>query len=693
MLVQIGRFGTDVPVDNAASARRGSGGLVLSGRARCASLTDLAALRAQCFGLENNPDEPIVPVLVEGTRAGYWRVNQISWTEGEGAYDGLFTADWEVQLDSIDARDAALMEARTMMATTITGGQTCQPWTAIPAQADTWTLVSASPAGTVVTDRVSESGVVRIFDNDALGDGRTQWRQRPEDAYVGAATISAGDTRMTSPDVPSFPGAMSFAFTGATQSYVVPAGVTTVRVFAVGGKGGATPYTTGRTRGAAVTCDLTVTPGETLHVNVGGDGGYPTGYAQTGGAGGWNGGGDGGSSFLTGSRGYWAGGGGGGGATDIRQGGTTVADRVIVAGGGGGSAWDDGGYSGTNGFAGTWGTHAGQGGTATAGGAGGTGIRGTAQAGDAAGVGAGGDGMTDSGGTESRSGGGGGGGGFHGGGGGYCGGSPDSSTVKASSGGGGSSLSTGLNSTIDFAHVDAQVLIVPVVAVGVGVPVEPIDYRVVTGRQILADPWGWMVSNGVVRVRPCYSASEIGIMVQIWTGTAWGVGHAYGIFRSPTSGSYTSAQARATSITVLRNAPEGVAVRMQFGDANHIDVHTVDVSIRRGSWCAEVAFSTTSTDDWACRHDPAGAAIGFGTSGTLVQGFYGTASDADGNTWLVTQYGMAGATVDATNGGFPIGPTWPSAFGVGVALPAEDKGTLSERYFALGAESVRVIAS
>ncbi|MCP4383111.1 MAG: hypothetical protein GY798_17095, partial [Hyphomicrobiales bacterium] len=76
--------------------------------------------------------------------------------------------------------------------------------------------------------------------------------------------------------------------------------------------------------------------GETLSVNVGGQGEPGQSYASPGrpahqgGAGGWNGGG-------TGGDGYSASGGGGGGATDIRQGGTDLGDRVVVAGGGGGS--------------------------------------------------------------------------------------------------------------------------------------------------------------------------------------------------------------------------------------------------------------------------------------------------------------------------------------------------------------------
>lgn len=109
-----------------------------------------------------------------------------------------------------------------------------------------------------------------------------------------------------------------FSFTGAPQTWQVPAAVTAVEVELLGAQG------TGMFGGlgARVRATLLVTPGETLQINVGGAGNGP--------AGGFNGGGNGGS---TGS--------GGGGATDIRRGAATLGDRVAVAGGGGGSKGAD----------------------------------------------------------------------------------------------------------------------------------------------------------------------------------------------------------------------------------------------------------------------------------------------------------------------------------------------------------------
>ncbi|HXB15066.1 MAG TPA: IPT/TIG domain-containing protein [Solirubrobacteraceae bacterium] len=110
----------------------------------------------------------------------------------------------------------------------------------------------------------------------------------------------------------------TFGATGAAQTFIVPPGVTMLGVRAVGGRGhgGGEP--------AEVTGELSVAPGQTLYVEVGGS---PTGKA-----GGFNGGGDGGDSEA----------GGGGGASDVRTvPGTTqesLHSRLIVAGGSGGGS-------------------------------------------------------------------------------------------------------------------------------------------------------------------------------------------------------------------------------------------------------------------------------------------------------------------------------------------------------------------
>jgi hypothetical protein len=200
----------------------------------------------------------------------------------------------------------------------------------------------------------------------------------------------------------------TFNATGAPQSFMVPAGVTSLHVDAVGASGaGVTGVPTPPgPPGGRVQALLPVTPGETLTIMVGSPG--------TNNIGGFNGGG------LAGGIGY-----GGGGASDVRRGSTVL----IVAGGGGGYPGSGGAGGGLIGAAGTGGCGPGGGGTQSAGGPGGSG---SDIAGMPGAAGTGGAGAPPV--SPSFFGGSGGGGGyFGGGGGGACAGN------SAGSGGGGSS--------------------------------------------------------------------------------------------------------------------------------------------------------------------------------------------------------------------------------------------------------------
>ncbi len=220
---------------------------------------------------------------------------------------------------------------------------------------------------------------------------------------------------------PARAASVTFNFTGGEQSFVVPEGVSRVHVVAIGGHGGESAVAGGAA--AQVGGVLSVSPGQTLYVVVGGVG-------AGGGAGGFNGGAGGGFN----------GGAGGGGASDVRSApiaaGLAPERRLIVAaggGGGGGTGMETTGAAG--GDAGSAGGTAeenggGGAGTPTEGGSGGSGCSGIAEAGTL-GSGAAGGGSIGAGG-----GGGGGAGGLYGGGGGGAG----CNLFGGGGGGGGSSL-------------------------------------------------------------------------------------------------------------------------------------------------------------------------------------------------------------------------------------------------------------
>jgi hypothetical protein len=227
----------------------------------------------------------------------------------------------------------------------------------------------------------------------------------------------------------------TYSFTGSEQTFSVPAGVSQVHVLAVGGRGGANLDGIAGGSGAVVSADLTVTPGGTLYLEVGGNGGDATASTA---AGGYNGGG---------ASGFDAG--GGGGASDVRTASSASAGslgtRLLVAGGGGGSAQlaSSGGSSAQNGTDGSLvdtttcplSGKPGAGATHDQGGAGGAGdlFFGGSGRGGAGGSGVGGHGGVET--TITQ--GGGGGAGYFGGGGGGAG------PLCAGAGGGGSSSVSG----------------------------------------------------------------------------------------------------------------------------------------------------------------------------------------------------------------------------------------------------------
>ena len=211
----------------------------------------------------------------------------------------------------------------------------------------------------------------------------------------------------------------TFFFTGSTQEFLVPDGVSTLRFEVTGGSGARGGG------GGLVTGSLSNLP-EKLIVEVGQAGTYGSNRA-----GGYNGGGASG-----GSRGNE---GSGGGASDIRLS-DNLQSRIVVAGGGGGGGGGvitaagafGGGLIAENGFSGE--ASAGAGGTQTEGGAGGL-SNGNGQHPSEGSFGRGGDG-----GSGNIAGGGGGGGGWYGGGGG--GGDDVSGGGDAAGAGGGSSYTS-----------------------------------------------------------------------------------------------------------------------------------------------------------------------------------------------------------------------------------------------------------
>lgn len=119
--------------------------------------------------------------------------------------------------------------------------------------------------------------------------------------------------------------------TVGTYTFTVPSGCTSVLIDMAGAQGGNSFYASPGGKGGRAQGTLSVSPGQNLIVNVGGQGTTSTSSSgvRAGGANGSGGGAQGGNG-----NGY---GGGGGGSSDIRVGGSALSNRVIVAAGGGGA--------------------------------------------------------------------------------------------------------------------------------------------------------------------------------------------------------------------------------------------------------------------------------------------------------------------------------------------------------------------
>ena len=147
----------------------------------------------------------------------------------------------------------------------------------------------------------------------------------------------------------------TFDFTGVSATFSTPTGVSSVFIQAWGAAGGSNnDGSAAGGEGGFSSGNRALSPGEVLHVYVGG--------AGSPGQGGFNGGGDAGT--VQGS--ILGVGGGGGGASDLRTGTGALAERFIVAAGGGGAGGASQGFDGPGSGAGGGGWYGGGGGSAPA---------------------------------------------------------------------------------------------------------------------------------------------------------------------------------------------------------------------------------------------------------------------------------------------------------------------------------------
>lgn len=149
-------------------------------------------------------------------------------------------------------------------------------------------------------------------------------------ALVAAAMVRASVMPARADDAgtdsPPACASTTYTYTGSSHQCIVPAGVTSVSIDAVGGQGGTTTDDVAGGLGGRVVATLSVSAGDVLTLVVGGSGG------GSGGFGGSHGGDPGAGPYVSSFDGA-----GGGGSTDVRLGTRTLVTAGGGGGGGGGS--------------------------------------------------------------------------------------------------------------------------------------------------------------------------------------------------------------------------------------------------------------------------------------------------------------------------------------------------------------------
>ncbi len=475
---------------------------------------------------------------------------------------------------------------------------------------------------------------------------------------------------------PSSSGSVTntFSFTGSTQTYTVPTGVTSISVSATGGTGGAI-YSVAGSPSARIQATLTVVPGEVLTVVVGGQGNSGTG--------GYGGGGTSQSQ------------GGGGGATDLRRTSTsstgdylTTRNALLVAAGGGGSGYTAAGGAGGTPSPGGNGQNAG---TGTYGGSG------ASQTAPGAGAGSpfiGNPGSNNNGGGGY---GGGGGGGYYGGGaGGASGGSSGNPT-----GGGGSSwvMSTG-SSTVSYATGSAGNGALTITAV-----VLTLTAPALSGANITGVPGTWSVNGssfyysggnvGISTTTPLVPLSvapnNLGPKLTLWDAGSTTQHYGFGI-----SANQLNYQVQGTADHVFskggKNNDGTEEMRLQ-GSSGNLGIGTatpgqkLEVAGQIFSNTGGFRFPDNTVQTTATTTGPAGATGPAGTQGsTGATGATGT-TGATGPVGLTGSTGATGpagstATVAAANGVSATTASGVTTVTLGGALTAAT--TITQAGYAFG---------
>lgn len=214
--------------------------------------------------------------------------------------------------------------------------------------------------------------------------------------------------------------------------------------------------------------------------------------------------------------------------------------------------------------------------------------------------------------------------------------------------------------------------------------------KVVVGRQIApGNAAAWQIDNGLLKIVP---GSGHMLDLYIWSAGAW-VGPT-GFMVGSGGGSMADA-GTPSSVTVLRNAPEEVTIRLLAGTSFNIE-YTIDLSLRRGSRFVSVTNTLNLNG-----HNP-GVAFSTAVATAHVDANLGadrrTANDANGNRGVICFTTAGGGGEDLVNGiAYSGGFVFSGAIGIelgGSGSASPDKATdMRDQYWAAMSELARIVAA
>lgn len=191
------------------------------------------------------------------------------------------------------------------------------------------------------------------------------------------------------------------------------------------------------------------------------------------------------------------------------------------------------------------------------------------------------------------------------------------------------------------------------------------------GRQVDArEHFRTTLANGLFRWALSGDQDEFRFTVQRWTGSGWSAPKEWRLEEKDPLG--TPKQYPATSVTVLRNAPEEVSVRYYMARDDRPIFFVIDVTLKRGApWVAmRIHPSHPGSGDVGMRirrtTDEAGT--------TITAGMKASAADSDGLFYtLLSREALTGsdATVGAIN--VDVGGDWNAMVGLANADDAGDE--------------------